>query len=261
MDWPPLQEQLAGLIIPFWMMYYSAGYLLRNMYKTYIQERNFPTHSNFSQIKDTSFSEFWAWLTAPVASQEPPSGSALLIPGIIAQARGVVLDIGPGSGAQVEFFKNLPAVKKIYGAEPSTGLHSALRERIAEAGLTDKYHVLPCPAEKKAILLNLAKAGVNTQSEQLFDTVICVRVLCSVPKQEAAARELYSMLKPGGQLLIVEHVIYHFFGWPFFLGGCEMNRNTKATLEKIGDWESIDIKTSFGWSVLPWLNGRLVKKR
>jgi ubiquinone/menaquinone biosynthesis C-methylase UbiE len=74
------------------------------------------------------------------------------------------------------------------------GLHAALRENAAKAGLEEVYENVPCGAED----LNIAKESV--------DTVVCCKVLCSVPEQERVLRELYSFVKPGGQFIIYEHV-------------------------------------------------------
>lgn len=40
-----------------------------------------------------------------------------------------------------------------------------------------------------------------------FDTVIVCRVLCGVPKPEEIVKGIYKCLKPGGQVLVYEHVV------------------------------------------------------
>lgn len=205
-------------------------------------------------------------------------GSAKLIPPILSRAHGVVLDIGPGSGSQVAFFSDNANISTIYGAEPSVGLHAPLQARIDEAKLSDKYRVLSSTAEKKELLAALANAGVKTSAQGVFDTIVCVRVLCSVPNQDETARELYSLLRPGGELMVVEHIknpwtkngsfagramqlLYTALGWRFFLAGCEMGRDTAASLKGAGAWEAIDLKTNFEWSALPYVSGTLTKTR
>lgn len=42
--------------------------------------------------------------------------------------------------------------------------------------------------------------------DSIFDTVVSVCTFCSVPKPIVGLRELYRVLKPGGQLLMFEHV-------------------------------------------------------
>lgn len=199
------------------------------------------------------------------------------MPPILSRAHGVVLDIGPGSGAHVSEFSDNANITAIYGAEPTLGLHKPLQLRISEAKLTEKYHILGCTAEKTELLAALAKEGVQISPEGLFDTIICIRVLCSVPNQEDTVRDLYSLLRPGGELMVVEHIknpwtkngsilgrlaqmAYHTLGWPFFLAGCEMNRDTPAILRRAAPWDAVDLKTNFEWSALPYVSGTLTKK-
>ena len=44
-------------------------------------------------------------------------------------------------------------------------------------------------------------------ADNSFDTVIASFVFCSVPQPNKGLKELYRILKPGGQLLLLEHVI------------------------------------------------------
>ena len=192
----------------------------------------------------------------------------------------MVLDIGPGSGSHVNAFSDNANITAIYGAEPAVGLHPPLQDRINDAGLETKYHILACTADKKDLLAALAKqeSAIDPSSEGIFDTIVCVRVLCSVPDLDEAARELYSLLRPGGELMVVEHVrnpwttngsilgrgmqiLYTLIGWKFFLAGCNMNRDTASSLKNAGKWEAVDIKTNFEWAALPYISGALTKAR
>lgn len=189
-------------------------------------------------------------------------------------------------------------VKGIYGAEPCKGLHGELSARASMEGLDGKYHVLGCgvsagelfPELRRVGLLHATDGdgGVEEQMRRIkekggvFDTIICVRVLCSVPDLEQRARELYALLKPGGQLLVAEHVVnpwrtpkgsfiariaqgvYELLGWRWFMGDCCMVRDTEGALKRAaegdGGWEAVDMERSFGWSALPYISGVWVKK-
>jgi len=70
-------------------------------------------------------------------------------------------------------------------------------------------------------------------------------VLCSVPDQAAALREVRRVLRPGGQLLFAEHVRSSDPGcakwqdrlerpWKLIAAGCHPNRDTRAALEAAG---------------------------
>ncbi|EHY60300.1 hypothetical protein HRR83_000062 [Exophiala dermatitidis] len=277
-QWPPLKARLLSLLDPGFLLCQSCYSFLTTAFEYFLLQRHLPTPSSFHVVRDEAFSRFWTKVTTPSDPPAPPVGSATLVPPILSRAHGVVLDIGPGSGSHVSLFAENANVTAIYGAEPCVGLHAPLQARINEAKLTDKYHILNCSADKKAIVDALAKEGVSVTDEGVFDTIACVRVLCSVPNLDQTAKELYSLLRPGGDLIVVEHIknpwtktgsllgrfmqiFYHAIGWPFFLAGCMMDRDTAAILKRAGDWEAVDLKTHFEWSALPYLSGTLTKRK
>ncbi|KAK5204152.1 hypothetical protein LTR41_010124 [Exophiala xenobiotica] len=279
MAWPPLKDRLLSLLDPGYLLYGGARAFFIHAFRAFILSGNLPTSLRFKQVRDDAFSDFWTKVTAPIDPPPPPAGSATLVPPILSRAHGVVLDIGPGSGSHVSCFSDNANITAIYGAEPTLGLHAPLQQRIDEAKLTDKYHVLGCTADKKELLSALEKQGGVKQLSSdrgTFDTIVCVRVLCSVPSLDEAARELYSLLRPGGELMVVEHIrnpwtkngsvlgrfmqiLYTLLGWTFFLAGCEMGRDTASSLRKAGNWEAVELKTNFEWSALPYLSGTLTK--
>lgn len=182
-----------------------------------------------------------------------------------------------------------PSISTIYGPEPCTGLHEKLRAKAVAEGISSKYHILPCGAAASQLLPALRKSGTGVTEAYdsdsrngIFDTIICVRVLCSVPEMEKTVNELYGMLKPGGKLLVTEHVVnpwrtakgsvlarvvqsvYQLFGWSFFIGDCALDRDTEGALLRAarvdGGWEVVDLEKNFAWSVMPYISGTLVKK-
>ncbi len=62
------------------------------------------------------------------------------------------------------------------------------------------YTIVPCGVED---LEKLREYGIAPET---IDTVISVQVLCSVPKPAALVKDLYRLLKPGGQMFVFEHV-------------------------------------------------------
>lgn len=78
-----------------------------------------------------------------------------------------------------------------------------------------------------------------------FDAVVCSLVLCSVDDPEAVVAQLFSLLKPGGQLRYLEHVagagargglqrVADATVWPRLLGNCHTHRDTEATIVAAG---------------------------
>ncbi|KAJ9614444.1 hypothetical protein H2200_002580 [Cladophialophora chaetospira] len=281
MSWPPLQERVQSLIFPSLLLYHAVHAFVKHAIRFYILQLNIPTSTNIKKVRDDAFSEFWPKVTAPPPPSETPpplTGSATLVPPLLSRAHGAVLDIGPGSGSHVDLFSDNSNITAIYGAEPMIGLHKTLQLRINEAKLTDKYHILGSTAEKTELLGALAKEGVKITPQGVFDTIICVRVLCSVPNLEETILDFHSLLRPGGELMVVEHIrnpwekngsivgrtmqiVYQLLGWTFFLAGCEMNRDTPAVLRRAAPWEAVELKTHFEWSALPYVAGTLTKKQ
>ena len=212
-----------------------------------------------------------------------------LTPPLLKYARGIVLDIGPGSGGHLPLLaKNADQMTQIYGAEPCVGLHKTLEKNVAAAGLEDKYIIMGCSAEYDSLKLALEKQAKKqdltetTMSEAVFDTIICCRVLCSIPEPRNTCDGLYKMLKPGGTMLVCEHVvnpwrttkgsvvarilqsIYSLCGWSFFISNCRLRQDTKKLLLESaasdGGWEKVSLDDDFLWSPLPYLSGTLVKK-
>lgn len=114
---------------------------------------------------------------------------------------GVVMEIGPGIGLWASVFAHpalSPTISQVYGVEPNASHHAELRLRVAEAGLTDRYEIVPVGIE------DLASSG-RVQRESV-DCIVSILCLCGVPEPEKNIRELYGYLKPGGRWYVFEHV-------------------------------------------------------
>jgi SAM-dependent methyltransferase len=79
-----------------------------------------------------------------------------------------------------------------------------------------------------------------------FDAAVMTLVLCSVPQPQAVLSELLRVLKPGGQLLLIEHVISPQLGLlqlqqrlldplqRLLADNCHLTRDTAAALNSTG---------------------------
>lgn len=63
--------------------------------------------------------------------------------------------------------------------------------------------------ERKQIQVDLDLMDVQRlyYADNSFDTVVASFVFCSVPSPRKGLKEIYRVLKPGGQLLLLEHVL------------------------------------------------------
>ena len=111
---------------------------------------------------------------------------------LVAQASGRTLEIGAGTGANVELYPE--AVTELVLAEPFGPMATQLQERLASSDRAATAQVVEAPAEKLPF------------PADSFDTVACTLVLCSVDDPAAALAEVARVLRPGGRFLFLEHV-------------------------------------------------------
>jgi SAM-dependent methyltransferase len=197
---------------------------------------------NLTKVRFQSFARLWKHNGEAMSAEMPGPTFELL-----SRCKGVVLDIGPGSGEMLSRF-NPGLITALYGAEPATDLHPGLVKNAEKTGFKNNFHALLCGAEPESLIPALHKAGIvevsgkgGSAEDGVFDEICCTRVLCGVPHPQQTIKSLYSLLKPGGRMVICEHVVnpwrtegtmmarlmqlvYTLLGWPFFMGGCELQR-------------------------------------
>ena len=150
---------------------------------------------------------------------------------LLAEARGRVVEIGAGTGVNLDLYGG--GIEDLTLVEPDPHMGARLREHLAER-CTDG------PATPPARLVT-APAEAIPFDDGTFDTGVTTLVLCTVPDPVAAIVELARVLKPGGRLLFIEHVRADDPGsarwqdrfekpWRFMADGCHCNRDTEANL-------------------------------
>ena len=164
----------------------------------------------------------------------------------IGTARGVVLEIGVGSGLNLTLYGR--AVDHVYALDPSTELLGSAHERAKDA-------VVP-------VSLLRASAERTPFAGSVFDTVVMTWTLCSIPDPLSALAEMRRVLKPGGQLLFVEHGLspedrvarwQHRLTpcWTWISGGCHLDRKTDDLLGKAG-FHINSLETGYMKGPKPW---------
>jgi len=102
---------------------------------------------------------------------------------------GRVLEIGFGTGLNLPYY---PAhIKKIEALDINPGMNEKAYQRMKASGISVKHHCLS--TEKLPF------------EDNSFDTVISTWTLCSIDDLHGALMEVGRILKPGGQLLFLEH--------------------------------------------------------
>jgi ubiquinone/menaquinone biosynthesis C-methylase UbiE len=148
---------------------------------------------------------------------------------LLDSARGKVVEIGAGTGLNVEHYPD--NVDDLVLTEPDAAMRRRLTRNLQRKGRVAR--IVDAPAER----LPFADASV--------DTVVSTLVLCTVPDPERTLGEIARVLRPGGQLLFVEHVRAgsRFLAacqdglvrpWRAFAGGCYCNRPTAELMRARG---------------------------
>ncbi len=108
---------------------------------------------------------------------------------LLGRARGRVLEIGAGTGANLAHYG--PAPDALVLVEP----HRVLRRSLRREAAGDPR------VEVRGVRFEELEAPDGS-----FDTAVMTLVLCSVADPEAFLRRVHRLLRPGGQLLFIEHV-------------------------------------------------------
>ena len=163
---------------------------------------------------------------------------------IVPLARGRVLEIGIGSGLNLEFYDSA-RVEHVWGLDPSPEMWA-----IAEAS-----------ARKQPFQVEFIEAGAERipLEDRSVDTVVITYTLCTIPEATAALADMRRVLKPGGELVFCEHGLAPDEGvrrwqhrvnpvWRRVGGGCNLNRDIPSLL-KAGGFRIRDMDTMYipGW--------------
>ena len=145
---------------------------------------------------------------------------------LLAAAHGRVLEIGAGTGLNLEHYPD--TIDELRLIEPDRAMARKLAARMERRGV--RARIVDASAEKLPF------------GDGSFDTIVCTLVLCTVGDPSAGLRELRRVLRPGGSFLFLEHVrsgdartarrqdrlnpIWRFVG-----NGCNCNRQTLGLIE------------------------------
>jgi ubiquinone/menaquinone biosynthesis C-methylase UbiE len=139
---------------------------------------------------------------------------------LIAQAFGQVLEIGAGTGVNMQYYSG---VKHLVVSEANDRMLRRASARRAVPQLQTDFVV----SDARHLPF-----GTGT-----FDTVIATLAFCTIAQPEMAFLEVKRVLRPNGQLLLMEHIrarkpwavaIQNYLTpyWRHIADGCHLNRDT-----------------------------------
>jgi ubiquinone/menaquinone biosynthesis C-methylase UbiE len=148
---------------------------------------------------------------------------------LLAQVKGSVLELGGGTGANLPFYR--PGVDRLVLTEPEEPMARRLEQKVA-------HHSMPATVVR-------APAEDLPFEAQTFDHVVSTLVLCTVDDPGKALAEAHRVLRPGGRLVFLEHVLSddpklarwqnRLHGVQVRIGhGCHCNRATLENIEYAG---------------------------
>jgi ubiquinone/menaquinone biosynthesis C-methylase UbiE len=108
------------------------------------------------------------------------------------RAAGEVLEVAVGTGRNLPFYPDGPQVTRLVGVDWSPGMLVVARQRAASLG--------------READLRQGDAQALDFPDGSFDTVLCALGLCAIPDDRRAVAEMARVLRPGGRLLLVDHV-------------------------------------------------------
>lgn len=106
-----------------------------------------------------------------------------------ARAHGRVLEVAIGTGLNLAHY---PADAGVTGVELSPAMLAIARKRAADLG--------------RAVDLRAGNAEQLPFEDRAFDTVVCALSLCTIPDPAASIGEMKRVLRPGGHLLLLDHI-------------------------------------------------------
>ena len=104
---------------------------------------------------------------------------------------GRVLDVGVGTGLSLSDYSR---GTKLCGVDISEGMLRRAKQRVREFGLTNVETLAVMDARQLAF------------KDASFDAVVAQYVVTAVPDPEATLTDFIRVLKPGGELILVNHI-------------------------------------------------------
>lgn len=176
---------------------------------------------------------------------------------LLAPLSGEVLEIGSGTGVNLQFYPR--DLTRLLLSEPDPHMRGKLEQRLADSPFPT-VEILSSAAEQHEL------------PDASFDHIVSTLVLCSVSDLEKTLQEIMRLLRPGGSLVLLEHVcsadsdllqlqrrLEPF--WKWFAGNCHLTRNTAARLEQAGfvtALQQVEMRGAPGF-VRPVIMGRALR--
>lgn len=186
----PLLLALKHLLFPLLILLISFTYLLKTLHH-YVSSLTFPR--SFKELQNAWFTLFWTDFLGPGST----TAEAPIVAPLLSEAYGRVLDLGTGSGLTLKYL-DPEKISSLVAVEPVIQLHKLIHENAENAGFGG--------GKLELVVKGAGEYLFRSGGEEEFDTIIANKFFCGVPDARKVAGDVWGCLKPGGQLLVFEHV-------------------------------------------------------
>ena len=197
------------------------------------------------QVRHPLFARFYARISA---SMEGAGGVGRIREQLLSGLTGSVLEVGAGNGLNFSHYPE--SVTSVLAVEPERHLRGMAEAAAASAPVP--IRVIDGTAERLPA------------ADGSYDAVVATLMLCSVARVPAALAEIRRVLRPGGELIFMEHVRADTPGyrriqwladatiWPICFGGCHANRDPVEAISDAGFTVTGLTRYRLPDSPLPW---------
>ena len=176
-----------------------------------------------ARVENPFFARLWTFLAEHESEQVRDLRRENL-----AGLSGRELEVGAGTGTNFVLYPT--SVEEVVAIEPEPRLTLAAQRTATTA---------PVPVTVSDSTVEELDPGAS------FDAVVCSLVLCSVNDLDGVLRQLFSHLRPGGELRYLEHVasggirgrlqqLADATVWPRLFGNCHTHRDTETAIINAG---------------------------
>jgi ubiquinone/menaquinone biosynthesis C-methylase UbiE len=134
---------------------------------------------------------------------------------VCSRAHGEVLEVAVGTGLNLPLY---PDGLRLTGVDLSPAMLALARQRAADLD--------------RDIDLQEADAQRLPFPDASFDTVVCTLSLCAIPDDRAAIVEMWRVVRPGGQVVLLDHVGSQW--WPVWA----MQRIVEVFTSRSGEYQT-----------------------
>ena len=150
---------------------------------------------------------------------------------LLAPLRGTVVEIGAGTGLNLPHYRGLD---RLVLCEPDAAMRRLLEARLHSVDLPFPVEVVTAAVGDEPLPIGAGSA----------DAVVSTLVLCSVRRPRRALAEVRRVLRPGGALVLIEHVRGDGAGAVLQVAltplqravaaGCHLDRRTRVMVAEAG---------------------------